>query len=79
MKYLLVILVVVLVLWLMFGKSRRVEQVRRREDAKTKLPAQMARCDHCGMHLPASEAVTDAAGRAYCGEAHRQAGPRGKG
>lgn len=78
MKYLVLILVIGLVLWLMFGKSRRTQQVRQREDKQKtpRLPAQMVRCAHCGVHLPAADALADAAGRHYCGEAHRKAGPR---
>lgn len=33
----------------------------------------MVRCDHCGVHLAASEALP-AQGRHYCCEAHRRAG-----
>jgi uncharacterized protein len=32
-------------------------------------------CAHCGVHVPEAEALRDAAGHAYCGEAHRDAGP----
>ena len=39
-------------------------------------PATMLACAHCGVHLPQAEAVFDAGGRPYCGEAHRLAGPR---
>jgi len=35
----------------------------------------MARCHHCGMHLPAAEVMTDASGHAYCSPAHRDLGP----
>ena len=34
-------------------------------------------CAHCGLHLPASEALRDDAGRAYCCRDHRSSGPRG--
>jgi uncharacterized protein len=36
----------------------------------------MLACAHCGVHLPGDETVRDEAGRAYCGDAHRLAGPR---
>lgn len=39
-------------------------------------PTPMLACAHCGVHLPQAEALTDAAGRPFCGEAHRLAGPR---
>jgi uncharacterized protein len=39
-------------------------------------PLVMARCAHCGMHLPQPEALLDDAQRSYCSAAHRVAGPR---
>lgn len=39
-------------------------------------PTPMLACAHCGVHLPQAEAVLDSAGRPFCGEAHRLAGPR---
>jgi uncharacterized protein len=36
----------------------------------------MVDCAHCGLHLPASEALRDGA-HAYCCAEHRAAGPRG--
>lgn len=77
MKYLLVIAVVGIVLWLMLGRERRVAPPpRSRRPAPPALPVEMVACAHCGVHLPADETVSDAAGRRYCGEAHRLAGPR---
>lgn len=35
----------------------------------------MLPCAHCGLHVPAAEAVQDEQGRAYCSAAHRAAGP----
>jgi uncharacterized protein len=39
-------------------------------------PEAMVDCARCGLHLPASEALRDAAGRQYCCAEHRDAGPR---
>jgi uncharacterized protein len=39
-------------------------------------PAEMVACAHCGVHLPRPDALFDPAGRPYCGEPHRVAGPR---
>ena len=36
----------------------------------------MLACAHCGLHLPARDALVDAAGQPYCSEAHRRAGAR---
>ena len=89
MKYLLVIAVVVLVLWLLTVQRRR--QVGRSDDegrdrGENAAPAPqrastppaasptMVSCAHCGVHLPQSEAVT-AGALHYCGSQHRDAGP----
>ena len=42
-------------------------------------PEAMIDCARCGLHLPASEALRDAAGRPYCCVEHRQAGPNPRG
>ncbi len=31
----------------------------------------MLQCARCGVHFPASEALTDAGGAVYCSEEHR--------
>ena len=41
-------------------------------------PEAMLDCAHCGVHLPASEAVRDTGGRPYCCPEHREAGPRAR-
>lgn len=82
MKYVLLIVVLVVVLWLMFGRSRRQDEVARRQAPKAGpkapagAPAPMLACAHCGVHLPKADALFDAAGQPYCGEPHRLAGPR---
>ncbi|HEX5747063.1 MAG TPA: PP0621 family protein [Archangium sp.] len=81
MKYLLLLLVVGVVLFLMFGRRRKPDEDRpdagdRPAARRPGEAATMLACAHCGVHLPRDDAVLDAAGRAYCGEAHRIAGPR---
>ena len=44
--------------------------------AQDAAPAEMVACAHCGLHLPRADAVADAQGRLFCGDAHRLAGPR---
>lgn len=39
-------------------------------------PVAMVPCAHCGVHLPASDALANDAGQPFCSEAHRRAGPR---
>ncbi|MCU0969655.1 MAG: hypothetical protein MUF03_12730 [Rubrivivax sp.] len=80
LKLLLVLAVVVVAGMLFLGR-------RRGRDASPPVPgappppaprvsAEMVACAHCGVHLPATEARRDDAGRPYCGDAHRAAGPR---
>jgi uncharacterized protein len=76
-KYLLVLLVVVVGLWLLLrgrGDAPRPPDGRRR--GKPPAAEQVVACVHCGLHLPRADAVVDAAGRPYCSDAHRLAGPR---
>lgn len=81
MKYLLVLVVVLVVAWML---------LRRRDPppgapkpgpgsdpkAASAAPQKMLACAHCGVHLPQADAQMDAAGRPFCSEAHRLAGPR---
>jgi uncharacterized protein len=80
MKFLLLLLVVAFALWLLKTKGRAAPPSRRTDAPKgpkaPPQPAQMLACVHCGVHLPQADTVQDAAGRAYCSEAHRLAGPR---
>lgn len=75
MKYLLVLLVVGVGLWLLLRPARRqpppAAAAKRREQ-----PADMVACAHCDLRLPRGEAVFDADGHAFCDDAHRRAGRR---
>lgn len=80
MKYLLLLVIVVAVLWLMrMGRSSGNGEKGARADApagatpkrRVTAPQEMVACTHCGVHLPRSEAVPDPAGRLYCSESHR--------
>jgi uncharacterized protein len=83
MKYLLV-LAVVLVGFYVWRHNRRAEAreaqeeadaaARRQKPAQQRpptLPHRMLTCRHCGLHLPASEAVKGTLGP-YCGAEHRR-------
>jgi uncharacterized protein len=51
------------------------EQARQAPPADSP-PEPMLRCAHCGLYLPAREAVSDTSGRSFCSTAHRdRAGP----
>lgn len=77
MKFLLLLLVVGVALFMLLGRKRRPDEDGPPAAARPSAgAAPMLACAHCGVHLPRDEAVLDAAGRAYCGEAHRIAGPR---
>lgn len=49
---------------------------RRRRKPKARLAQPMVVCAHCGVHLPQADALADGAGRLFCGDEHRIAGPR---
>lgn len=93
MKYLLVLIVVGVGLWMLAARLRKPRDPSKstaadgaphaapREGAGAGTgtakaePGQMVACRHCGVHLPAEEAVFDGQ-LPYCGPSHRQAGPR---
>lgn len=65
--------------WLAWQAWRRAQRASVRHEAEpappvapTAAPEAMARCAHCGLHLPAGEALRDGQA-AYCGVAHRDA------
>jgi uncharacterized protein len=71
--------VVGLALWFLKGRGKGTPAApaqRTPGKSAAEKPAPMVACAHCGVHLPRLEASVDAEGRAYCGEAHRVAGPR---
>ena len=77
MKILVLLGLVFGVLWLLKGRRRGGgDAPARPQQAEPAKPQAMLACAHCGVHLPQSDVVADAAGRPYCGEAHRLAGPR---
>lgn len=75
MKYLLVLAVVVIAIWL--WRKGRQEELRARPPPPSHRPAvgspaEMVRCAHCGLHLPATDAIRGAGGSVYCSAAHRK-------
>jgi uncharacterized protein len=71
MKFILLVAVVVLVLWIARVGRRRVDGRGARSDAPA-APAQesMVACSRCGVHLPRSEALPGRGGL-FCSEGHR--------
>lgn len=79
MKYLIVLLVVAAAIWL-WRRNRReeMEDARKQQPPPPPVgaPQAMLRCAHCGLHLPAADAITGPDGEVYCSAAHRQAAMR---
>jgi uncharacterized protein len=79
MKFLIVLVALVVLVWLLLGSARRRTKGPRRQAANAPPPATavegMVACVHCGVHLPSSQALT-VRGQPYCSAAHRDAGPR---
>ena len=81
MKYLLVLLVLGFCLWSLLTRLRggRGDDPGRSDGpgkgaAAPATPVAMVECAHCGLHLPAADAVAEGS-RLYCGDAHRRLGP----
>ncbi|TSE28206.1 hypothetical protein Tther_02255 [Tepidimonas thermarum] len=74
-KWLLVIAVVVLgyVWWKHQRQQERMERARaaRRPPPASASPSPMVTCRHCGVHLPAADAVRGHLGP-YCSDEHRR-------
>ena len=73
MKYLFWLLLGVLAWWA-YRRSRagRESAQSRTPTPPTSAPQDMVACQHCGLHLPHSEAVAGTRGP-YCSAAHRSA------
>ena len=71
MKYLVLLLVIVAVLWLARSRPRAARPDRAAKPDRG-APQSMTECTHCGVHLPRAEAVTGLHGL-YCSDAHRLA------
>ena len=80
-KLLLILLATVALVWLLkralHGRPGADEDAPRPGGTQSHAKGDLVACAHCGVNLPATEAIEDA-GRHYCGEAHRRAGPRGR-
>lgn len=93
MKYLVVLIVVVVGVWMLVSRFRKPGDTReapsaagdggapgqadapRADTSPRAQPRQIVACRHCGVHLPADEAVLEGS-QPYCTPSHRQAGPR---
>ncbi len=73
-KFLLVLFVVVFGLWLLLKRASGAGP-KPPTAPRAAPPQAMVECAHCGLHLPAADAVLE--GRhVYCCDAHRLLGPK---
>lgn len=71
MKYLLVLAVVMVAVWIWRNNRLSDHTPPRPKRAALRKPTPMVACLHCGTHLPEGEAVKGPRG-AYCCAEHRQ-------
>lgn len=74
MKFVLLVLAVLALLWLLRRSLRgqRPPRQRRPDAASGTEPQAMLSCAQCGLHLPRDEALPGRGG-VFCSEAHRSA------
>jgi uncharacterized protein len=74
-KYLIILVLVFLVAWQ--WRNGRVKDVKTKSarDNRPMGPVDMVACAHCGVHLPAQDAIQGKAGP-YCDAHHRAAAER---
>lgn len=71
MKYLLLVLLVLLVIWAL-KRGRVGNKPKPSDKTESQAPSEMITCAHCGIHLPKEEAVSGQKGL-YCSTEHRAA------
>lgn len=74
MKWVVLLAVVGIVLWLMRGRRPGLPRGAPRPGPAPRIES-MVECAHCGVNLPRGEAVFEGE-NAFCSPAHRRAGPR---
>ncbi len=78
LKYLLVLLVVGIGLWSLVsrlrGPRRDQDSAAERRKPNGQGAVVVVACAHCGLHLPAADAVPEGSHQ-YCSDAHRRLGP----
>lgn len=72
MKFLLLFFIFMVLLWQWRHAREQKVKVAARKNAPAKDAIEMVQCAHCGVHLPATDAVKGADGL-YCSALHRQA------
>jgi uncharacterized protein len=80
MKFVVLAVIVAVLGWLFFGLQRKTSAPARKKPraddggAAAATQVAMVRCAHCGVHVPANEALVDAQGHHYCCAEHRELG-----
>ncbi len=70
MKFLLLVLAVIVLVWMLRSARRRDEPPLPKSPRQTGGAEPMVACRLCGVHLPQHEALPGRGG-VFCGEAHR--------
>jgi uncharacterized protein len=70
MKYLLLVVMVVVVVWAIKRGQQAGKPDQSARSQPPEKPSEMVACAHCGVHLPHPEAVTGRHG-VYCSTEHR--------
>jgi uncharacterized protein len=70
MKFVVLVLAVLVLLWLLRGATQRRVRPPSRKPEESAAPQAMVTCAHCGLHLPKDESLPGRGG-VFCGEAHR--------
>ena len=71
MKYFVLLLVVLCVLWLVGGSRRRRVPPQNRHDSTLPMPREMVPCQICQMHVDKDHALPGPGGF-YCSPQHRK-------
>lgn len=75
MARLLIWLVVAGLVWWLWRTRERPPATQSPPPQSSPEAVSMVRCHHCGVHLPAGDALRDGANQPYCCGDHRQLGP----
>jgi uncharacterized protein len=77
MKLLLLLVVLgVGLAWFTRGRRKPPPPAGDAAARRAPVPQAMVSCAHCGLHLPAADALPGPEGHHFCSDAHRRAGPR---
>ena len=71
MKYLLILAVLLVAVWLWRYNRRLGKQARPAAPPPLAAPQDMVRCPVCSVHLPRTDALAGPDGRLYCCQEHR--------